>query len=357
MDTLLPSDLTDPCVYLSHREKSCNVQKVSQLFISLDQLHELISEDPEKHAMKISSLLLWIAAKHPYVLENESWGKALPAEILKVLYFKSSWEHPREAIPTEAMITILKSTFCRRGLKAFCGYISPKALSWIPGYQNMRGAYQCSIRLTLGSDINVVSLIEELHRQHQQSRKDCWYASEDFEYKFENLSVQLRCGELQGKDLTHLPDTEPKLFISEVNDDDADWVVQVVAALQPKEDICHPRAECSKDFGGLYFPHSNLTSSGVESIVRGLFEAGITYPIFAVSSPSIPFSILDGESDCKCSFDCGCGNWSHGFATWVMDKFDIHFVYFTDEEGLNFTHFTFFDIHGDESLDGDERFW
>ena len=82
MDTLLPSDLTDPCVYLSHREKSCNVQKVSQLFISLDQLHELISEDPEKHAMKISSLLLWIAAKHPYVLENESWGKALPAEIV-----------------------------------------------------------------------------------------------------------------------------------------------------------------------------------------------------------------------------------------------------------------------------------
>ncbi|CAL4095928.1 unnamed protein product [Meganyctiphanes norvegica] len=240
----------------------------SLLTIKLDQIKNLLNQDPEKHAAEISSSLLWIGMNHPEVLMDDS-SELLDFSI-KRLYFRDSWEFPDDLIPSDALTTILNSRVCQE-LMVFCGYVDPKILNILP-------EKMVSIRLAFGRHINVLSLIRELKCRRQKQRKTIGDE--------EHTSIHLRCGEVDLKNLTSLPDSDnhifTSLFISDASDQNAAWIVQAFLALRPKIKDC---IETEDLF--LSLPRSKLTATGLETIAKGFYEACLPVHGFTVSSPYI----------------------------------------------------------------------
>ncbi|CAL4095744.1 unnamed protein product [Meganyctiphanes norvegica] len=321
---------------------NCDQSSQSMLVNKLALLKKLIKEDSEnckkfdpknplelqiKNNLEISTILLWIATNHPEVLKDDA--EELQDISVKRLYFCSSWEMPDELIPTDALTILVKSRLCK-GLKNFCGNLNLEVMKNFPNKL-------WSFRLALGKHSNAGLLIDELRCRRIKHIKD----QDEANYSDENITIHFRCGELDLEELTPLPDVQPKVYISNVTDNDSDWVVKAVTALQPKEDFNY-------DIGGLYLPHSKLTVQGVESIAKGLFDASISPEFFLISSPYIgedgkglnanseeeSNEVLDEDTDEDSDED------SDDFFEMISNKYGLDFMLFMNEKEMYFTDFT-----------------
>jgi len=241
------------------------------------------------------------------------------------LEFRKSWEYHNELVVNDALITLLNSRVCK-DLKAFCGYPSLQILNNLPEKIS-------KMRISLGKNSDPVSIIEELkcRRQRHLSMYDNDDMTAIINNPDEGILVHLRCGELDPKKLTPLPDSTTKIFISDVTDDDVDWVLQATISLVPKKDI-----------EGLILPRSKLTAAGVEGIAKGLADANLNSMEFGVSSPFIihkdseDWSDVDSEDSAE---DDGLDEDSLSFAEMLTEKYDFVDVFLNNESRMDFIKF------------------
>ncbi|CAL4122780.1 unnamed protein product [Meganyctiphanes norvegica] len=268
----------------------------SELVSTIAKLKILINEDDEhckncnnplidhefleiKNSMEISTILLWIATNHPEVLRDDA--DELENVSVKRLDFRSSWEFPDKLIPTDALIILLKSRVCK-DIRTYCGNVNPQVLKNFPEKMH-------SLRLALGKYSDAGSLIEALICRLNQIEQEYAGFSED-------IIIHIRCRELGLEELTKLSIVLPKVYISDVTDNDAEWVVQAVSALKSIEDY-------SEDIDTLYLPLSKVTATGVEAIAKGLFDAGISLDFFNISSPYLGDDVSDSDDDSESDDD------------------------------------------------------
>lgn len=265
----------------------------SLLTNNIEELKKLLSENSDgskKYAAEITTILFWIAMNHPEILANGA--TELQDISVKHLYFQGSWESPDKVIPTEVLTTLFSSKICRE-MKSFCGYISAQALSNFP-------EHLWSVGFSISKLTDAKSLIRELHcRRERYLRKlnphgpECLHKfcllSIDEKYIYEeHVTIHLRCGEVDLKNLTPLPESGifQSLLISNVSDHDIYWVVQAFTALRPKKKASDPFFYVESLL--LNLPNSKLTSIGLEGLAKGFYEApGLHVVCIGVESPYI----------------------------------------------------------------------
>jgi len=256
--------------------------KAKQLKAKFDKFEKYIHEcdGPREHQSEISEILLWIATNQPGALKKQSLSRRMLDYVeVKRLYFRDSWANPKEPLPTAAIVAILKSCLCGE-LTTFCGYVNPDVV------ENFKLNKPLILRLALSKKINVQVLLQKLKERRVKQFNNKKLKCED------ELTVHLRSRELKLIDLDTLPDLKPTLYITDVKDEDADWVVKAVVALKPKIDpsMCLDPKKLPEDqksypyIESLYLPRSKLNAVGVEAIAKGLFEAGISLSTFTVSN-------------------------------------------------------------------------
>ena len=286
---------------------------------NLDKVNKLFSEDPIKHAAKISNLLLWIATFHPDLLEGEA-KKLDPMMFIKCLYFPHSWEFPDQLLPTNALITLLRSRVCDE-LQTFCGYVSSQVVKNLP-----TSMYR--LKLALGMHTDIGSILKEL-----EYRRTSQYYDVEMDTSDRNIEVHFRCGEVDIAQLSSLPDNGSVIHISEMTAEDVPWVVQAVVALKPSEDrpaLRHSKIEKAYvdnlDFEALLISRTTMTTTGVEALAEGLFDAGISLEEFAVASPHFDYGFKN-ISDWQDEED------KFLFADLIKDMYKYQSG-FTEEEGF-----------------------
>lgn len=265
-------------------QQAKKLTKPQQLKAKFDKFERYIHEcdGPREHQSEISEILLWIAINQPGALKKGSLSRRMLDYCeVKRLYFRESWVNPNEPLPTDAIIALLKSCLCGE-LTTFCGFINPDIV------ENFKLNKPLIMRLALSKKINVQTLLQKLKERRLKQFNNKKYKSED------ELTVHLRSCELDLKDLETLPDLKPTLYITDVKDADADWVVKAAVALKPEIDPAMsldpkklPKDQKSYPYiESLHLPQSKLTAAGVEAIAKGLFEAGISLSAFTVSNSS-----------------------------------------------------------------------
>ncbi|CAL4076728.1 unnamed protein product [Meganyctiphanes norvegica] len=241
---------------------------------------------------------------HPEVLTDDT-GKLIDVSI-KRLYFRDSWEFPDDLIPTDALSILLNSRVCQ-DLMTFCGYVDPKVLNIFP-------EKMCSMQLSFGRHIDVGLLIRELKSRRQRQKKTI--GTKEF------TSIHIRCGEVDLKDLISLPDSDNHifiaLFISDVSDQNATWVVQAFLALRPKFKNCIETEDLL-----LQLPRSKLTAAGLETIAKGFYEACLPVHCFMVFSPYInDDSVVPGYKD------------ADDFVKTMQYRYNLEYMFCKDEQGV-----------------------
>merc|ERR1719495_1012699 len=101
--------------------------KAKQLKSKFDKFAKLFYEcdGPREHQSEISEILLWIATNQPGALKKGSLSRRdLDFVDVKRLYFTDSWVNPKEPLPTNAIVALLKSCICGE-LNTFCGFVNP----------------------------------------------------------------------------------------------------------------------------------------------------------------------------------------------------------------------------------------